>query len=173
MKIGNFGIDRPRVDQLFDLICQELDRRMGPEVGFSVLPNQLPFIDPVFASRVLNNASLGLSAFVSYGLEGELNLMMVEQELPKGGDFNLKLYRYGQPELELVHCCKNVTAAQAPLAARRVYEFFYSKFYSQHSHYASFNSVKLPSVREAIKQAFPDLEDIRALEMHQLDLGRH
>jgi hypothetical protein len=171
MKIGNFGLDRPRAEQLFDMICQELDRRMGPEVGWSVLPNNLPFVDPVFASRMLNNQLLGLSAYVAYGQEGELNLMMVEQEVAKGGDFNLKLYRYGHPELMFVFCCKNVTAAQAPLAARRVYEFFYSKFYSEHKRYESLNSTQLPAVHNAVKQAFPDLDNARTLEMHTLDLS--
>ena len=170
MKINNYGLDAHLADKLFRVICEELSEREGPDVGLSVLPNQLSFVDPRFTSPVLSNPLLGLSAFVMYGLEAELNLIMVEQELPKGGDLNLSLYRHGnQPEIIHLFACKNLNAGHTTLAAKRLFEFFYSKFFSHHQHYSGVNSIRLPSVTDATKSMFSDLASRQSLEMHSID----
>jgi hypothetical protein len=172
MKINNFGVTRPRHDQLFDLICQELDRRPGPDMGISIVPNTLPFVDARYTSRVLISTVLGLSAFVMETSEQELNLIMVEHELPKGQELGLRMFRNGSwPEIEFVFGCRNVSGNQAALAARRVFEFFYSKYYSSHTRLYSRagQTPSIPSVSDASKQMFPDIKNVRSLDMATIE----
>ncbi len=156
MKIKNFGIDSPRCDQLFRLVCDDLEKRYFPfDLGVTV--ETCPLHLGCKTSRAMLIPNFGLSATI-YELDNNLNLILAVQEAPKMVEHGLLLYRHHSSMLVEVFIAKEIAALGVAHISKRVFEFFVQR--------AGKKYADRFALGEAVRAAYPELEGLAGYTLH-------
>lgn len=160
MKIRKFGLDFPRVDQLFKLVCEDLEKRQYfQDIGLVVEHCPIQFGTGVPMSKALAIPELGLYAAIYEAEDSTLNLMMASVETPRQIDRGIVLYRGPQPLIHDIFVGKELSASVFPHISKRFFEFFL-----EHGTKPQYS--RPAAIKEAVRIAYPDLEGLSGISLH-------
>jgi hypothetical protein len=163
VKIRKFGLDFPRVDQLFKLVCEDLEKRQYfMDIGLTVEHCPIQFGTGVPMSKALAIPELGLYAAIFESENGSLNFLMAKVETKQVVMDGIAIYRGPHALLNDLFIGKDVTASVFPHISKSMFRFFVQNGTKpQYQRDAA--------VAEAVRVAYPDLEGLAGISITHTD----